>query len=106
MEKMMALRSVYRAACFRSSRFTPIAVTAAVNHNRHLVSRSFFSISSPIAPNLPRNTPSGTFFYSFGFFFDYPFVVELGTATTAGSQHNQSVNAVRLSADLGDKTQG
>ncbi|MBA0597135.1 hypothetical protein Gorai_006950 [Gossypium raimondii] len=59
MEKMMALRSVYRAARFRSSRFTPIAVTAAVNHNRHLVSRSFFSISSPIAPNLPRNTPSG-----------------------------------------------
>ncbi|MBA0875805.1 hypothetical protein Goshw_030116 [Gossypium schwendimanii] len=59
MEKMMALRSVYRAACFRSSRFTPIAVTAAVNHNRHLVSRSFFSISSPIAPNPPRNTPSG-----------------------------------------------
>ncbi|MBA0567606.1 hypothetical protein Golob_005157 [Gossypium lobatum] len=59
MEKMMALRSVYRAACFRSSRFTPIAVTAAVNHSRHLVSRSFFSISSPIAPNPPRNTPSG-----------------------------------------------
>ncbi|KAG4193829.1 hypothetical protein ERO13_A06G016900v2 [Gossypium hirsutum] len=58
MEKMMALRSVYRAACFRSSRFTPIAVTAAVNHNRHLVSRSFFSISSLIATNPLRNTPS------------------------------------------------
>ncbi|TYH11859.1 hypothetical protein ES288_A06G019600v1 [Gossypium darwinii] len=58
MEKMMALRSVYRAACFRSSRFTSIAVTAAVNHNRHLVSRSFFSISSLIATNPPRNTPS------------------------------------------------
>lgn len=54
----MALRSVYRAACFRSSRFTPIAVTAAVNHNRHLVSRSFFSISSLIATNPLRNTPS------------------------------------------------
>ncbi|OMO78967.1 hypothetical protein CCACVL1_13969 [Corchorus capsularis] len=57
MEKMVALRSIYRAACFRSSRFAVAA--AAANHNRHLGSRSFFSLSSPSASNLPRNLPSG-----------------------------------------------
>ncbi|XWS14674.1 hypothetical protein CRYUN_Cryun35bG0029500 [Craigia yunnanensis] len=57
MEKMVVLRSIYRAACFRSSRFT--AAVAAANHNRHLGSRSFFSVLSPSASNPPRNLPSG-----------------------------------------------
>ncbi|XWS14675.1 hypothetical protein CRYUN_Cryun35bG0029500 [Craigia yunnanensis] len=56
MEKMVVLRSIYRAACFRSSRFT--AAVAAANHNRHLGSRSFFSVLSPSASNPPRNLPS------------------------------------------------
>ncbi|KAE8727906.1 Succinate dehydrogenase subunit 5 [Hibiscus syriacus] len=56
MEKIMVLRSVYRAACFRSSRF---AASAAANHIRHLVFRNLYSISSPSAPNPPTNIPSG-----------------------------------------------
>ncbi|EOY14522.1 hypothetical protein QUC31_000084 [Theobroma cacao] len=56
MEKMMMLRSIYRAACIRSSRFAAVAATA---HNHHLGSRSFFSVSSPSAANQPRNLPSG-----------------------------------------------
>ncbi|GMJ15371.1 hypothetical protein HRI_005206300 [Hibiscus trionum] len=58
MEKMMVLRSVYRAACFRSSRFTAVAA-ASVNHNHHLGFRNLYSISSPSASNPPTNIPSG-----------------------------------------------
>ncbi|XVF36240.1 hypothetical protein REPUB_Repub19eG0041200 [Reevesia pubescens] len=57
MEKMVLLRSIYRAACFRSSRFATVA--AAANLNNHLGSRSFFSVSSPSTSNQPRNLPSG-----------------------------------------------
>ncbi|XVF64012.1 hypothetical protein PTKIN_Ptkin09bG0133100 [Pterospermum kingtungense] len=39
MEKMVVLRSIYRAACFRSSRFA-----AAANYNHLLGSRSFFCL--------------------------------------------------------------
>ncbi|XP_021284981.1 succinate dehydrogenase subunit 5, mitochondrial [Herrania umbratica] len=56
MEKMMVFRSIYRAACFRSSRFAAVAAAA---HNPHLGSRSFFSVSPPSASNPPRNLPSG-----------------------------------------------
>ncbi|XVE55924.1 hypothetical protein DITRI_Ditri03aG0196300 [Diplodiscus trichospermus] len=53
MEKMVVLRSIYKAACFRSSRFA----AAAANHNLHFYSRSFFSVSSPSYSNPPRNVP-------------------------------------------------
>ncbi|XP_022768801.1 succinate dehydrogenase subunit 5, mitochondrial-like [Durio zibethinus] len=56
MEKMVVLRSIYRAACLRSSRFTTAA--AAANLNCHLGSRSFFSASSPSDSNPPRKLPS------------------------------------------------
>ncbi|KAE8695815.1 Succinate dehydrogenase subunit 5 [Hibiscus syriacus] len=58
MERMMVLRSICRAACFRSSRFSAIAV-AATNHNHHLGFRNLYSISSLSAPNPPTNFPSG-----------------------------------------------
>ncbi|XWS24262.1 hypothetical protein CRYUN_Cryun28dG0085800 [Craigia yunnanensis] len=54
MGKMVVLRSIYRAACFRSSRFA-----ASANHNRHLGSWSVFSVSSPSSSNPPRNLPYG-----------------------------------------------
>ncbi|XP_022772846.1 succinate dehydrogenase subunit 5, mitochondrial-like [Durio zibethinus] len=57
MEKMVVLRSIYRAACLRSSLFA--TATAAANQNRHFGSRSFFSVSSPSASNPPRNLLSG-----------------------------------------------
>ncbi|GMI96745.1 hypothetical protein HRI_003343800 [Hibiscus trionum] len=58
MEKTMVLRSIYRAACFRSCRFTATAVAAA-NHNSHLGFRNLYSISSPSASNPPPNIHSG-----------------------------------------------
>ncbi|XVE70035.1 hypothetical protein DITRI_Ditri10aG0039300 [Diplodiscus trichospermus] len=57
MEKMVVLRSIYRAACFRSSRLAT-AAAATANYKRHLGSRSSFSVSSPSASNPPRNLPS------------------------------------------------
>ncbi|GLT57885.1 hypothetical protein SLA2020_308230 [Shorea laevis] len=66
MEKMMLLRSLYRAAAVRSSRFLPAAAASAFAiHHSHLGSRSFFTVSNP-STNVPSDVRS-------------PFAVRIGS---------------------------
>ncbi|CAK7347576.1 unnamed protein product [Dovyalis caffra] len=54
MEKMGVVRTICRAACFRSSRFS------AISHNQlrhHMASRSLFTVSSPSVSITPKRIP-------------------------------------------------
>jgi hypothetical protein len=59
MEKMGALRTIYRAACLGSSRSAAIS-QSQLRH--HLASRSLFTVSAPSVSTTPKRIPCGTSF--------------------------------------------